>query len=726
MNIFHLWNNEGVMMIQKRYIVYLVFFLLSSFSIDAQVEDVFFNELQEELQWVSAESYVTVATKSKQKISQVPSIISLITEKDIKDNGYLSVSEALSTIPGFYVTQDSYNAHLSVRGVNGGIRGWNRVVKIMINGKNIAMEYDGTTMLGPETIPIELVERIEIIRGPASALYGPNAFLGAINIVTKSTYSDSITVNFASLLGQYNDSDNLTNTANGFQTSLTVSKKIKQFVVNAGAVIVETTMDDQTIGSTSPLMDPANSEYGYFDESSSLCVSDCNFQTEDVQSSTMTLFSQIKTGDDDLQSFTLNTWYQSIKKNTPFMDWSVLNDENVIGLNNYFIHGQFQKKFSDAIRSEINVSYSFGEPTDDDLVATGYGGITYRERDFGYKTLELDSYVMYSGTILNNQQTFGVNFVTDEESLPRVWNLEQEVIDEEIVKTFTNTGIYYQNVFNPFNKLSMILGSRFDSHNIYGDSTNVRTGFAYELSDNTYTKLLYGTSFKAPSIMQLYSEPILLSGGLTGNEDLKPENASTVEAEISTVLFNKYKLSFNSFYNVIENKIDYLYEDGMYKAINMNQIQSYGFETSVNTVLFKDVDFEGVISSQKSTMDDSDNEGDIVDTGGYPSTIIHVGVSRSFQGLGLFKVRAQYVSESRNNDFNEVSAAIGDSNYIIPSYELFHLSYVSHSFVLIDYEFNLNVNVFNVFDTQYQYPGYGNIDYNGVGRSIKVFLKSTF
>ncbi len=52
--------------------------------------------------------------------------------------------------------------------------------------------------------------------------------------------------------------------------------------------------------------------------------------------------------------------YQSIEKNTPFMDWSVLNDENVIGLSNYYIHGQFQKKVSDRIKTEFNLSYSSG------------------------------------------------------------------------------------------------------------------------------------------------------------------------------------------------------------------------------------------------------------------------------------------------------------------------------------------------------------------------------
>ena len=207
-------------------------------------------------------------TKSKQKTSETPSILSLITKQDIEDNGYNSIPEALNSIPGFYMTYDNYNYNLSIRGINGGIRGWNRVLKIMINGKNIAMSSDSTTLLGPETIPMELVEQIEIIRGPASALYGPNAFLGAINIITKSENSDTITAKISSSATKrfIDDSTGTAYVTEGYQANISASKKMGIFDVNLGLTTSNENRSGQSISDTSPLTDPNHSDYSTIDK----------------------------------------------------------------------------------------------------------------------------------------------------------------------------------------------------------------------------------------------------------------------------------------------------------------------------------------------------------------------------------------------------------------------------------------------------------------------------
>ncbi|HYX37910.1 MAG TPA: TonB-dependent receptor plug domain-containing protein, partial [Oligoflexus sp.] len=71
------------------------------------------------------------------------------------------------------------------RGINGGLRAYSRIVKVMIDGQPVSFRADTTALLGPELIPIHAVDRIEIVRGPASALYGANAFLGVINVITR-------------------------------------------------------------------------------------------------------------------------------------------------------------------------------------------------------------------------------------------------------------------------------------------------------------------------------------------------------------------------------------------------------------------------------------------------------------------------------------------------------------------------------------------------------------
>src|SRR6185312_10744457 len=71
------------------------------------------------------------------------------------------------------------------RGVSGGLRAGTRLVKIMINGTPVNFRPDLRAFIGPEYIPILAVERIEVVKGPLSALYGANAFLATVNVITR-------------------------------------------------------------------------------------------------------------------------------------------------------------------------------------------------------------------------------------------------------------------------------------------------------------------------------------------------------------------------------------------------------------------------------------------------------------------------------------------------------------------------------------------------------------
>src|SRR4030095_16915571 len=88
-------------------------------------------------------------------------------------------------VPGLYCIDDYVTADCGVRGISGGERGYSKVLKVMIDGQPVSFRADTTSFLGPELVPIDLVERIEVVRGPVSALYGANAFFGAVNVITR-------------------------------------------------------------------------------------------------------------------------------------------------------------------------------------------------------------------------------------------------------------------------------------------------------------------------------------------------------------------------------------------------------------------------------------------------------------------------------------------------------------------------------------------------------------
>ncbi|MCC7092031.1 MAG: TonB-dependent receptor plug domain-containing protein, partial [Nitrosomonas sp.] len=128
---------------------------------------------------------VVGASKYEQKQQQVAAAVSVITRKDIRTYGWRTLNEALASLPGIHPTYDYQYDYLGTRGF--GLPGdFNTRVLVTINGNRI---NDATYDQGPTgrdfPLDIDLIERIEFIPGPGSAVYGQNAMLGVVNIVTR-------------------------------------------------------------------------------------------------------------------------------------------------------------------------------------------------------------------------------------------------------------------------------------------------------------------------------------------------------------------------------------------------------------------------------------------------------------------------------------------------------------------------------------------------------------
>lgn len=125
------------------------------------------------------------ASKYEQKQQQVAAAVSILTRKDIRTYGWRTLNEALASLPGIHTTYDHQYDYLGTRGL--GLPGdFNTRVLITVNGNRI---NDATYDQGPTgrdfPLDIDLIERIEFIPGPGSAVYGQNAMLGVVNIVTR-------------------------------------------------------------------------------------------------------------------------------------------------------------------------------------------------------------------------------------------------------------------------------------------------------------------------------------------------------------------------------------------------------------------------------------------------------------------------------------------------------------------------------------------------------------
>jgi iron complex outermembrane receptor protein len=139
--------------------------------------------LEEELA-VFKEGEVFSAARQRQRIEESPSAITVITSEDIRNYGATSIAEVLRTVPGMdYMQISAADPNLSVRGFNRELS--NRILTL-IDGRSAYVDVFGMTFW--EVLPISLwdIDRIEVIRGPGSTLYGANAFGGVVNIYTKS------------------------------------------------------------------------------------------------------------------------------------------------------------------------------------------------------------------------------------------------------------------------------------------------------------------------------------------------------------------------------------------------------------------------------------------------------------------------------------------------------------------------------------------------------------
>lgn len=125
------------------------------------------------------------ASRQTQKITEAPSSVNVVSADEIKKYGYRTLGDLLASLQGFHVTYDRNNAFLGVRGFNRGLYPNSRVL-VLVDGHRLNNNlYDGGPVGTEFILDLDLIDRVEVIRGPGSVLYGNNAFFGVINVVTQ-------------------------------------------------------------------------------------------------------------------------------------------------------------------------------------------------------------------------------------------------------------------------------------------------------------------------------------------------------------------------------------------------------------------------------------------------------------------------------------------------------------------------------------------------------------
>ncbi len=161
-----------------KFIILFLFIQIFSNSLKAQEK---LNELLEMDLKDLLSLKVLTATKTPKTIYETPAIVHIITKEEIKENGYFTLEQALSDLPNFQFRNIlGFNSYIFIRG----IPSQNNLILLLIDGIQMN-EINSGGFYGGGHINLENVERIEIVYGPGSSLYGTNAVSGVINIITK-------------------------------------------------------------------------------------------------------------------------------------------------------------------------------------------------------------------------------------------------------------------------------------------------------------------------------------------------------------------------------------------------------------------------------------------------------------------------------------------------------------------------------------------------------------
>lgn len=144
-------------------------------------DDVYFGDLP----------IVLSATRLSQPLTEVPVAITVIDREMIEASGARELADVFRLVPGFVV--GSVNGHQRMVGYHGLLDAFNRRMQVLVDGRSVYTSTFGGVRWTDLSLALEDIERIEVVRGPNAATYGPNSFLGVISIKTRHALEDGAT-----------------------------------------------------------------------------------------------------------------------------------------------------------------------------------------------------------------------------------------------------------------------------------------------------------------------------------------------------------------------------------------------------------------------------------------------------------------------------------------------------------------------------------------------------
>ncbi len=638
-----------------------------------------------------SERRVSIASKMDEDVNKAPSIVSVITAEEIEKMGFRTLVDALRIVPGFDIIKAAMFGfvNFSARGINTSTDLKNEKIRVMIDGHFLGLPAGSDNASWYfDDLPLKNVKRIEIIRGPGSALYGANAFLAVINIITKDS-SDIDGIEVSSGFGSYDTQEygimygkeyrglNIAGFVDFYNTN-GLSDTIKRDILSGQQFFNQFSLAP---GDT----DDGRKKFDVYLKASYKDLElNAKYLNKDSEPFVSHNFMLTNDSDQEMDFFMADLKYKI-----------EIGDKTTIKPRLYF--DQYYYELSpEFLPDGFIIPNDLDGDGDFERFVDGQEGIAkvMDRRAGGDIQVDFD-------LSENNTFTFGFNYEWQKQGEVRTytnWDPQTGAVLDELQKnsdvafvpeaTRQIWALYLQDKWDLADNLGLTIGIRHDHYNDFEGTTNPRIGLVWNFIDNASLKLLYGQAFRAPSFVELFS-----NGPVTfGNSNLEPETIRTYEVELGYKVFKDIKITANYFFNVIR---DLIIESSFTPQI---ELATFGNQSGANVqgVEFEvKADFSGLLAGAYAfanyTYQDAESRGDPLPD--VPKHKGNVGINAGITKYLNANLHA-FISGSR---IREEADTRDDS----PGYALLNLTLIAKNFFK---DMKITASLNNLLDKNYNDP----------------------
>jgi outer membrane receptor for ferrienterochelin and colicins len=595
------------------------------------------------------------ASKYLQKVTKAPSSVSIITSNEIRQYGYRTLAEILRSVRGVYVTYDRNYTYIGDRGL---MRpgDYNSRILLVVDGHRMNEPIYDSMYIGREfPIDVDLIDRVEVIRGPSSSIYGTSAFFAVINVITKRP-SAVKGAEVSGMLSSFGTEDG----------RLTYGHKFKNGI--------DMLLSSSLYGSAGQFL--------FFPEFDSPATHAGIARNCDYEQSEQ-LFTKITYGD-----FTVLGAFGSRLKGIPTGSYgTVFNDRRNRTIDNRgFLDVAYEHSFADGLDLTARVYYDqygydghyvYDESTTDtpfpvvnnDLIDAKWVGAEFK------LTKKLANHKLTAGSELRDdfhayQGNYDISPFTLYLDNQHPGNVEAAYVEDE---------------YSIRSNLVLNVGARYDHYGTFGGTANPRLGLIYSPLPKTTLKLLYGTAFRAPSDYELY----YYAADQRSNPYLMPEHIRTTEVVFEQYVKKHIRLAASGYHYDIRDLISAqtMNPDDVIQFVNVNSVRTNGVEAEVENKWAHGFEIGANYAFQRAQ--DAQTGHALTNSPRHLANLnLTVPVMPKWisAGLDLHYVSSRYTLAGQTL-----------SGFVVPNLTFFNQPLVKG--------FHLSATIYNLANTRYAYPG---------------------